>query len=246
MITLAESKESLLAPLTDAADVFICRIRAMSRLYWQDKHMLFYTNSINCSLYVENGNAMVWLSPDSTASEIKELCDLLSVTARTIRINRALPLAGYAQTTGRIYGGRTANVFTPRVEENLRDCLAVWQAVFPVEFSGEAGQVRYADCSHRIRHGISRAFCFDKKAALLVFCKDSGYAVIDQLAVLPGSRGNGYAVRLLSHAAAMLQLENGFLFESRDAQSDHFYEKNKFRRVGEWYAYIYRDVKGVF
>ena len=70
--------------------------------------------------------------------------------------------------------------------------------------------------------------------------------MIDQLAVLPGSRGNGYAVRLLSHAAAMLQLKNGFLFESRDAQSDHFYEKNKFRRVGEWYAYIYRDVKGVF
>lgn len=246
MITLAESKETLFAPFTDAADAFIYRIRAMSRLYWQDKHILFYTNSINCSLYVENGNAVVWISPDSTAEDKAELCDLLIVTARTVRANHPLPLAGYMETQGHVYGGCTAYDFTQKAAESLRGCLAVWEQVFPDAFSGEAGQVRYADCSHRIRHGISRAFCFDKKAALLVFCKDNGYAVIDQLAVLPGSRGNGYAVRLLSHAAAMLQLENGFLFESRDAQSDHFYEKNKFRHVGEWYAYIYRDVKGVF
>lgn len=237
MIALAENREKLLAPLEESADVFACRIRAMSRLYWQDKHILFYTNSINCSLYVENGNAVVWLSPDSTAEDKAELCDLLVVTARTVRANHPLPLAGYTETQGHVYGGCTAYDFTQKAAESLRGCLAVWEQVFPDAFSGEAGQVRYADCSHRIRHGMSRAFCLEDKAALFAFCEDHGCAVIDQLGVLPAYRGNGLAMSLLCHAAAALRPENGFLFESKDAQSDHFYEKNGFRRMGGWYAY---------
>lgn len=237
MIALAENRESLLAPFGESADVFACRIRAMSRLYWQDQNALFYTNSINNSLYVENGNAVVWISPDSTAKDKAELCDLLLVTARTVRANHPLPLEGYAETQGYVYGGCTAYGFTQKAVESLRGCLAVWEQVFPDAFSGEAGQVRYADCSHRIRHGMSRAFCFENKAALFVFCEDNGYAVIDQLGVLPAYRGNGLAMSLLCHTAVTLRPENGFLFESKDAQSDHFYEKSGFRRTGGWYAY---------
>lgn len=237
MIALAENRERLLAPLGECADIFACRIRAMSRLYWQDRSVLFYTNCINSSLYVENGNAVVWISPHSTAEDKDNLSALLFMTARTVRANHPLPLTGYTETRGHVYGGCTAYSFTQKTAENLRGCLAVWEQVFPDAFSGEAGQVRYADCSHRIRHGMSRAFCLEDKAALFAFCKDHGYAVIDQLGVLPAYRGNGLAMSLLYHAAAVLRPENGFLFESKDAKSDHFYEKNGFRHMGEWCAY---------
>lgn len=237
MIALAKNREKLLAPLGEHADVFACRIRAMSQLYWQDRNVLFYTSCINSSLYVENGNAVVWISPDSAAEDKEELCGLLIMTARTVRSNHPLPLKGYTETQGHIYGGCTAYNFTQRAEENPRGCLAVWEQVFPDAFSGEAGQVRYADCSHRIRHGMSRAFCFENKAALFVFCEDNGYAVIDQLGVLPAYRGNGLAMSLLCHTAAALRPENGFLFESKNALSDRFYDKNGFRHMGEWYAY---------
>lgn len=237
MIALAENRGKLLAPLEECADVFACRIRAMSRLYWQTQEVLFYTNSINSSLYVENGNAVVWISPHTTAKDKAELCDLLAVTARTVRTSHPLPLAGYTETQGHVYGGCTAYHFTRKAAENLRCCLAVWERVFPGAFSGEAGRVRYADCSHRIRHGMSHAFCLEDKAALFAFCEDHGYAVIDQLGVLPAYRGSGLAISLLCHAAAVLRPENGFLFESKDAQSDHFYEKNGFQPTGGWYAY---------
>ena len=85
MIALAENIGKLLAPLEEYADVFACRIRAMSRLYWKNQEILFYTNSINSSFYVESGNAVVWISPHSTAKDKAELCDLLAVTARTVR-----------------------------------------------------------------------------------------------------------------------------------------------------------------
>ncbi len=237
MIALAENIGKLLAPLEEYADVFACRIRAVSRLYWKNQEILFYTNSINSSFYVESGNAVVWISPHSTAKDKAELCDLLAVTARTVRANHPLPLAGYTETRGLIYGGCTAYHFTQGAAENLRGCLAVWEQVFPDAFSGEAGRVRYADCSHRIRHEMSRAFCLEDKAALFAFCEDHGYAVIDQLGVLPAYRGNGLAMSLLCHAAAVLRPENGFLFESKDALSDHFYEKNDFQPMGGWYAY---------
>ena len=61
MIALAENIGKLLAPLEEYADVFACRIRAMSRLYWKNQEILFYTNSINSSFYVESGNAVVWI-----------------------------------------------------------------------------------------------------------------------------------------------------------------------------------------
>lgn len=207
----------------------------MYPLYRSDPSALFYTNSINCSLYVENGNAVVWLSEDMTDAQKADLSAFLSVTARTVRANRPLPLPGYAQTMGSVYGGCKAERFTAQTTENLRECAAVWERVFPEAFSGEAGQVRYADCSHRIRHGMSRAFCLDQKVALLVFCEEAGCAVVDQLAVLPEHRNKGLASALLCHVSAALHPENGFLFESRDEASDRFYEKSGFVRVGEWH-----------
>lgn len=117
MIALAENIGKLLAPLEEYADVFACRIRAMSRLYWKNQEILFYTNSINSSFYVESGNAVVWISPHSTAKDKAELCDLLAVTARTVRANHPLPLAGYTETRGLIYGGCTAYHFTQGAAE---------------------------------------------------------------------------------------------------------------------------------
>ena len=72
---------------------------------------------------------------------------------------------------------------------------------------------------------------------MLAFCTDACYVVADQMAVVPWSRGSGYAGKLLSHAAAVLRPEKGLWFESRDEKSDRFYEKYRFRRAGEWYAY---------
>lgn len=237
MIFSTEDRERLTAPLKKADDVFACRIRSMASFCMGKPETIFYTDGINCALYVENGNAVVWISRIAPRRTSEDICALLSVTARSIRSNRPLLLRRYVQSRGFIFSGNAAPSFAPEVTEDLRACADVWQSVFPAEFSGESGDVRYADCSHAIRHGMSRVFCIKGEAAMLAFCTDAGYVVADQMAVVPWSRGSGYAGKLLSHAAAVLRPEKGFWFESRDEKSDRFYEKYRFRRAGEWYAY---------
>lgn len=231
MIALA-SPGQVCAVLRGVENVFAYRIRAMASHLSDRETVRFYTNGINCALYIENGNAVVYASDKMTAEEREELCGMLGVMASDIRCSLPLHLPGYACESGNIYAGAAAPAFDETVSGVLRNAAAVWTSVFPEAFSGEAGTVRYADTSLWIRRGMAQAFS-SENAAALVFCIENGTAVIDQLGVLKEARGKGEAMRLLSHIAAALPCER-FLFESKDEASDRFYEKNGFEKVGEW------------
>lgn len=241
MIGLAKEPDTLFASLDGADSVFACRIKAMARRYFGSERVRFYTNGINCAVYIENGNAVVYASENMTAEEREELCESLAVMAREVRANVPLDLPGYTRTSGVIFGGKAEEAASADIGEELRACRAVWTAVFPEAFSGEAGMVRYADCAMYVRHGMAQAF-HSASGAAFVFCEEDGYAVVDQLAVMEPARGNGEAMRILQHIAAVLKPERGFLFESRNEASDRFYRRNGFEQVGEWHRLRRSDV----
>ena len=56
----------------------------------------------------------------------------------------------------------------------------------------------YADMSHRIRHGVSRAFMCDNVSCACIDFVYGGYGYISQVAVSPEHRGNGYG-RKITH-----------------------------------------------
>ena len=234
MITLA-SPERVIAVLSGIENVFAYRVRAMARYLSDRETVRFYTNGINCALYNENGNAVIYASEKMTQNELEELTDLLKVTASDIRCSIPLDLPGYAHTCGSICEGAASPVFCETAEPALRRAAEIWKAVFPEAFSGEAGMVRYADISLWIRRGMAQAFSAENGAAL-VFCEEDGTAVIDQLGVLAHARRKGEAMRLLSHIAAVLPCER-LLFESKNGASDRFYAKNGFMKTGMWWRY---------
>lgn len=90
----------------------------------------------------------------------------------------------------------------------------------------------YLDMSHRIRHGVSRAFRLDRKAALVVQHDINGEALISQVAVVPEYRGRGYASKLLKAVCSTLSPSECFVICEPKLQN--FYEKAGFALVADY------------
>ena len=96
----------------------------------------------------------------------------------------------------------------------------------------------YADMSHRIRHGVSRAFIHKGVSCACVDFVYEGAAYISQVAVLSDERGKGYARRLLDMISRMLLNEGNIPRLWAFEELEGFYRKAGFVPVGEDYFYI--------
>ena len=220
-------------------DAVFLRILGLARLYLREQSeevRFFASDTRSIILCIDGGSAFLYAAPEASDEECADAVLTVRMMAYEVYANRLLPGMGDALRCGHVYRFdiRTLSSFAPiTVNHSLRDAFAVMQPVFFAQEPADEQMRRYADLSHRIRHGCYQV-CAAEGAAALCVANEMGRLVVDQLCVLPNMRGNGLAIRLIR---TMLH-ENGSadsaVFFSRDNMSDRFYQKYHADPAGVW------------
>lgn len=136
------------------------------------------------------------------------------------------------------YKGRRRILFERRampVDDDIpeTDSLMKMYDIVKEAFGVTEFDLWYADMSHRIRHGVSRAFMYRNASCACVDFIYEGAAYISQVATLSGERGKGYAGKLLDMISGIL-LNEGIIprlwaFE----ELEDFYRRAGFAPIGE-------------
>ena len=92
----------------------------------------------------------------------------------------------------------------------------------------------YCDISHRIRHGVCKAFLHRESAAAVVLSYGQT-AIISQFCVLPEYRGHGVGSQLIKIIESVYSGQKLVVF-SKDEASDDFYRKNDFLPAERWFT----------
>ena len=100
----------------------------------------------------------------------------------------------------------------------LSNVYSIISEGFDIEF-----EPWYLDMSHRVRHGISRCYVLEDKAALVIQHDINGEALISQVACRKAFRGQGIAAKLVKAASALLYPSDVFVLCENDLIP--FYEK---------------------
>ncbi len=121
------------------------------------------------------------------------------------------------------------------VDDNPRldDVFSVLKTGFDIE---DVYSEWLTDTSHRIRHGISKAYLCEKTTATMQF-EGEDFAFFGMIATHPSERGKGKARKLLYHLKNEYKKEC-LLFAKDERVS--FYEGAGFIKKGEDYIYIRR------
>ena len=100
----------------------------------------------------------------------------------------------------------------------------------------------YADMSHRIRHGVSRAFMYHGVSCACVDFIHEGAAYISQVATVSGERGKGYSGRLLDMISRVLIKEGNVPRLWAFEELEGFYRRAGFIPVDEdiFYTMIHK------
>ena len=224
--------------LGQADDAVFLRILGLARLYLREQTedvRFFASDSRSIVLCIDGGCAFLYAAPDAPAEECEDAVLTVRMMAHEVYANRLLPGMGKVQKHGQVYRlcAQELAPFTPlAVNHSLRESFAVMEAVFFAQESADKQMRRYADLSHRNRHGCYQVYEAEGAAALCV-ANEMGQVLIDQLCVLPEKRRNGLAIRLI-HTILNDHPATSAVFFSRDEQSDRFYQKYRAKPAGEW------------
>ncbi len=120
-----------------------------------------------------------------------------------------------------------------RMDESpaLDSVYQVLFASFLLPQAKDAYQMWYAEASHRVRHGIGKAYLLDGACTAYVSCRVDGVAYLAQLATLPQERGRGLAGTLLRHVVARETSSGRELWVQCTDGMRPFYQARGFRRV---------------
>lgn len=141
-------------------------------------------------------------------------------------ISERLTLSGYIPKKRTVFKLRSV-CGTDEIRKGLQDPVLLGNMFNILDrcFDGLCFDLWYTDMSHRIRHGISRAYLSrsDACAAVDFICEGKGY--ISSVGVIPESRGNGYGKMLLSCIAEDMERENICGYLMAEEHSADYYRK---------------------
>lgn len=215
-----------------------CRVSALARTYGADSPLArFYTDGAGSFIGMEQDLATVYLASGAPTAEAEEL---LEVTAGRVLSARPLRLSGFAAEEGACFchaGLSPARL--SGVTGSLQDAYDLLSRVFPEAVHAGSYRSWYADLSHRVRHGMSRVCTLRGVCTGTLYCLQDGLALVEQLAVAPERRGEGFGRAMLHHLAAEA---GGAVLAvcSAGPDSDRFYRKLGFSPAGRWYRYTRR------
>ena len=92
------------------------------------------------------------------------------------------------------YGGKADIMAVPDENPPLDRVFYVLESSFSLDYRDW-----YADMSHRIRHGVSKAYLLENSAAAAVMCEGFGMSYLSFVCTKPEARGKGLAAALLGY-----------------------------------------------
>lgn len=186
---------------------------------------------------VKDNTAYLYLADNDKAAYAAEFLCLITTCVVSDKI--IPPLCDVLDEIGSIYQlpiKALENKRLANISDSIECGRIILEKVFPLVVNSTTYPIWFTDISHRIRHKISRMYTYEGICTATVFSNIGGLVYIVQLATLEEHRGKGYAAQLLCHIATEEKART-LIVLSQNAQSDKFYEKNKFEYIGEWYCY---------
>ena len=156
-----------------------------------------------CRLYrFDKGSALIYNSSAVISGECDDISELQSFvminSPETVEcpppIAEKLTLRGYEKKHRTLFERKTV----PQTENFPETALLMkMYEIIKASFGETELDMWYADMSHRIRHGVSKAYMYKNAACACVDFIYEGAAYISQVAVMPDQRGNGYGREIL-------------------------------------------------
>ncbi len=108
-------------------------------------------------------------------------------------------------------------------EASLRDMYSIVECCFDTQRNEESYSLWYTDMSHRIRHGVTKAFMYENKGCISVDFIHGGTGCITQLAVMPEYRKNGIARSMLGFAEKYISSFNARAYVWAEDEAAQYY-----------------------
>ena len=199
-----------------------------------------------CRLYsFDKGSALIYNSSAVISGECEDTDELQSFiminSPETIEcppdLAEKLTLRGYEKKHRTLFELKAA----PQTEKSPETAtLMKMYEIVKASFGETEFDMWYADMSHRIRHGVSKAYMYKNAACACVDFIYEGAAYISQVAVMPEQRGNGYGRKMMETISGEL-LRSGTvprLWAYDDVIG--FYRSIGFSEIEDDYIYIKR------
>ncbi len=187
-------------------------------------------------------SGVLWVGADADVREWYDFAGMTGFTEISVAGEKADALrrigAGFDWQSGSVfvkYISQKATDAEQLTSVSLSEVFAIVKQCFP-NVTDKQFDSWYCDISHRIRHGVCKAFLY-RDAAAAVVLHYGNTAIISQLCVLPKYRGRGIGSEL------MQVIENSYggccvVVFSKDERSDAFYRKNRFQLTESWLTAI--------
>lgn len=125
------------------------------------------------------------------------------------------------------------------VSNEISECYKVAKEVFSSSINETTYQTWYTDLSHRVRHGVSKAYTIENKSTAIVYATEEDVVLISYLGTISKYRNQGYAKFIIDYIARELNAKK-IILQSQDETSDKFYEKLGFVQYGNYYNYYFK------
>lgn len=139
------------------------------------------------------------------------------------RLSISYPQLYHEMVLGNIRGKQ--NSVANKTRATLSEIYAILKAGEDGDITLPPFEVWYADFSHKIRHGQTRAIVFEHSAVALTSAELTDRAVISGVSVLPHKRGEGLGKAAVLALCGELQKENKAVYVVCSVNMTAFYEK---------------------
>lgn len=212
----------------------LLRIRALCRAYGFGRSFIKYYlgNSGIVCIYDNLAICHFYCEPDNT------MLGFLSLSAKSVLTEIPIELTDYTKKSGSVYRrmAKVKEVGGIEVKNDINSAFCVLSKVFKEDINQMNYNHWYADMSHCIRHGMSEVYTISGKCSATKYFFDDGILMLSQLGTVLEFRGQGLASRLIDYISYKNSACNlAVLSQSRE--SDAFYERIGFEKIGEWYIY---------
>lgn len=156
-----------------------------------------------CRLYsFDKGSALIYNSSAVISGECDDTAELQSFIMLNSPETVECPPQTAEKLTLRGYEKKYRTLFerkaVPQTENSPEEAVLMkMYEIVKASFGETEFDMWYADMSHRIRHGVSKAYMYKSAACACVDFIYEGAAYISQVAVMPDQRGKGYGRELL-------------------------------------------------
>lgn len=156
-----------------------------------------------CRLYsFDKGSALIYNCSAVISGECEDTAELQSFIMLNSPETVECPPKTAEKLTLRGYEKKHRTLFEKRdipQAENFPETATLMKMyeIVKASFGETEFDIWYADMSHRIRHGVSKAYMYKNAACACVDFIYEGAAYISQVAVMPEQRGNGYGREML-------------------------------------------------